>query len=413
MLRGVHVPTLVVGPCSVTDGVPASLRASSAERTHVVAPLLKWPGGKTRELPAILGALPPGMGRLVDPFVGGGALLFALPPSVPAVVNDASRDLVDLYRRVQASDPELFDRAVALGEWWDHLTDVVATHGADLVAVFVERPDRAPDEVVTEVAGVLDGLLDAVVAGVPAVWDEVVADLGADLRRLVPPKLGRMRAGERRRGQRLPRGDVWRNVEGAVRAALYTRLRADYNAGRATGRACGAQAARFLFLREFAYAAMFRFNRRGGFNVPYGGISYNRKSFTDRVAHLGSPAVRARLATTTVACRDFADFLDAADLGPDDVVFLDPPYDSDFSAYDRRGFGHDDHVRLAQEMRRLPCPFQMVVKDTPLVRDLYVDPDWYVQAFDHTYAWTIKDRNDRRATHLLITDVDPRLAAAG
>lgn len=367
----------------------------------MVAPLVKWPGGKTRELPAILSALPDDVGRVVDPFVGGGALLFALSPDVPAVVGDASADLVDLYRRVQDRDAALFDRAWALGAWWDELAGVVGAHAGRVVAGFLDRPDADPDDVAARTATALDEVVDAVVASVPAAWPEVVAPLAADLRALVPPKLGRMRAGERRRGARLPDADVDANVEGAVRAALYTRLRTDHNTHRGT--ASPAQAARFLFLREFAYASMFRFNGAGEFNVPYGGISYNRKSFTDRVAHLASAAVGDRLATTTVHAGDFEDTLAAADLRPDDVVFLDPPYDSDFSTYDGRGFGPDDHARLARVVRALPCRFQMVVKDTPLVRDLHVDDGWRVEAFDLTYAWTIKSRNDRRTRHLLIS----------
>ena len=216
-------------------------------------------------------------------------------------------------------------------------------------------------------------------------------------------KLARMRAGEHRRGARLPAHDLAANVEGAVRAAVYTWLRGDYNTARAAGRRDGRQAVRFLFLREYAYAAMFRFNRRGEFNVPYGGITYNRKAFGNRVAHLGSAGVRDRLATTDLACEDFEVFLAGVDLRPDDVVFLDPPYDSDFSSYDARQFGPADHARLARVVRDLPCRFQMVVKDTPLVRDLHVDDAFEVTAFDLTYAWTIKQRNDRRATHLLIT----------
>lgn len=372
------------------------------------SPLLKWPGGKTRELPAILAALPDDMGRLVDPFVGGGALLFALPASLPAAVNDASNDLVELYRRVQAHDDTLLGRLDALAGWWRELAAVVERCAEAMVEVFTDRPERAPAALEAAAAGgALDRLVGPVVASAPPPWDEVAGALGEDMRRLVPPKLARMRGVEQRRGRRLPDADVWRNVEGAVRASVYTRLREDYNLARAAGEASGAQSARFLFLREFAYAAMFRFNRRGEFNVPYGGISYNRKSLQERVAHLRSAAVADRLATTSLSRGDFASFLDAVDLGPDDVVFLDPPYDSDFTAYDRNGFGRDDHVRLAEVVRRLPCRFQMVVQDTPLVRQLYVDPRWHVTAFDHTYAWTIKERNDRRATHLLITDVEP------
>ena len=237
----------------------------------------------------------------------------------------------------------------------------------------------------------------------PMAWTDRRGALAAELRRLVPAKLARMRAGEQRRGVPLPDDDLGANVEGAVRAAVYTWLRGDYNAARGAGQRDGRQAVRFLFLREYAYAAMFRFNQRGGFNVPYGGITYNRKAFGDRVTHLCSPGVRDRLATTDLACEDFEVFLAGVDLRPDDVVFLDPPYDSDFSSYDARQFGPADHARLARVVRDLPCRFQMVVKDTPLVRDLHLDDDFEVTAFDLTYAWTIKERNDRRATHLLIT----------
>lgn len=377
----------------------------------MVAPLLKWPGGKTRELPAILAALPHAPARLVDPFVGGGAVLFALPPTIPAVVNDASDDLMDLYTRVRALDPELDRLGCALGSWWDALGPAVAGSAAGVVTDFVAA-EADPATVAERAGGRLAPLAAAVAATVPSAWATTGRRLVDDLATLVPPKLGRMRAVERRRGHRLPDPDVWANVEGAVRAALYTRVRSDYNAARAAARRSARQAVRFLFLRELAYAAMFRFNQQGEFNVPYGGITYNRKSLADRFAHLRSTPVRDRLAATTLACGDFEAFLAEAALREDDVVFLDPPYDSDFSSYDGRGFGPDDHARLAGVMRALPCPFVMVVKDSPLVRRLYVDPAWQVRAFDHTYAWTIKSRNDRRATHLLVTDVAPSAAAA-
>ena len=39
----------------------------------------------------------------------------------------------------------------------------------------------------------------------------------------------------------------------------------------------------FYFIRDYCYAAMFRYNANGEFNVPYGGISYNRKDFNKKV----------------------------------------------------------------------------------------------------------------------------------
>jgi len=377
-----------------------------------VPPLCKWPGGKSRELPQIQAALPDRFARLVDPFVGGGALLFATPAGVPAVVNDASADLVGVYRRAQASDADFLDAGRALADWWDGLGDTVDL--ASLAESYLASVGDA-DDVVTGATSAATHMAASLPRGLPPGWDDLAGPLARQVTSGVPAKLGRMRAVEIRHGHRLPTQDVWRNVEGAVRAAVYTAIRGAYNAAHLRGEEAGRQTVRFLFLREYAYAAMFRFNRRGEFNVPYGGITYNRKPFGDRMEHLASAAVTDRLSTTTIACGDFQDFLDDLDLVPDDLVFLDPPYDSDFSTYDRAGFGPDDHRRLAASIGRLPCSFQLVIRDTPLVRELYLDDSWHVQAFDHTYSWTIKDRNDRAATHLLITNVDPDrdLAAAG
>jgi DNA adenine methylase len=375
-----------------------------------VPPLCKWPGGKSRELPQIQAALPDRYGRLIDPFVGGGALLFATPARIPAAINDASGDLVGLYRRTQSADPDFLDAGRALATWWDGMVEAVDL--APLVDAYLAATG-GPAEVAVRAAATCADLAQSVPDGLPTAWTDLGEPLARQVALGVPAKLGRMRRVEQRHGSRLPDPDVWRNVEGAVRAAAYTAIRAAYNAVRLRGDESARQTVRFLFLREYAYAAMFRFNRRGEFNVPYGGITYNRKPFQDRIAHLASAAVTDRLATTTVACADFQDFLDDLELCADDVVFLDPPYDSEFSTYDRAGFGPDDHRRLAATIRRLPCAFQMVIRDTPLVRELYLDGAWRVQAFDHIYSWTIKDRNDRAATHLLITNADLDMAAAG
>ena len=61
-----------------------------------LTPFIKWPGGKSMELPAIAMAAPALTGRFIDPFVGGGSVLFATPTDIAAQVNDASRDLIEL-----------------------------------------------------------------------------------------------------------------------------------------------------------------------------------------------------------------------------------------------------------------------------------------------------------------------------
>lgn len=59
-------------------------------------PLLKYVGGKARELKHILPELPKEYDRYIEPFVGGGALYFYLEPS-KAIINDINKKLIDFY----------------------------------------------------------------------------------------------------------------------------------------------------------------------------------------------------------------------------------------------------------------------------------------------------------------------------
>lgn len=65
-------------------------------------PLLKWPGGKTKLLPKLRPFFPRGWRQLkyVDPFFGGGALLFALRPH-KAYLSDINADLIGTYQAVR------------------------------------------------------------------------------------------------------------------------------------------------------------------------------------------------------------------------------------------------------------------------------------------------------------------------
>ena len=88
-----------------------------------LTPFLKWPGGKSQELPAISAAAPDLLGRFVDPFVGGGSVLLAAPADVPAVVNDACQDLVAIYRAAASQEAAFREVISALAAAWDGLTE--------------------------------------------------------------------------------------------------------------------------------------------------------------------------------------------------------------------------------------------------------------------------------------------------
>lgn len=69
-------------------------------------PLIKYRGGKSKELPQITAHIPPFSGRYIEPFLGGGALYFHLEPK-RAIINDVNTKLMDFYSGVKAYYPKL------------------------------------------------------------------------------------------------------------------------------------------------------------------------------------------------------------------------------------------------------------------------------------------------------------------
>lgn len=74
----------------------------------IVAPILKWVGGKRQLLSEISPLLPKKITTYVEPFVGGGAVLFYLQPK-KAVINDFNKELINTYKVVRDSPNELLE----------------------------------------------------------------------------------------------------------------------------------------------------------------------------------------------------------------------------------------------------------------------------------------------------------------
>lgn len=227
-----------------------------------------------------------------------------------------------------------------------------------------------------------------------------VSKLGQDL----PKKLKRIQTLEAKHNRKLPIDEFAANLEGAAKAAFYMTIRARYNSARASGVHSKQRTADFFFLREYCYASMFRFNAYGEFNVPYGGVSYNQKNFAGKIDNLFSHQMRTRLTNTTFHTGDFEDFLLQVSPTKDDFIFVDPPYDSDFSDYDDQAFGADDQRRLENLLRSLPSKIMIVISETPLINEIYANGYWKISGVPFTYKWNIKERNERKARHLTITN---------
>jgi DNA adenine methylase len=131
------------------------------------------------------------------------------------------------------------------------------------------------------------------------------------------------------------------------------------------------RAAHFVYLNKTGFRGLFRVNRQGRFNVPYG--AYDRRYFDP--ANLLRFA--ERLQGAEVRCGDFESGV--AGVTARDLVYLDPPYHklggyADFDRYTDSPFREPDHERLAALCRALDrrgVRFVLSQSDTPFVRGLY------------------------------------------
>jgi len=218
------------------------------KRGYAARPVLKWAGGKRQLQHRILEKLPADIDTYYEPFVGGGAIFFALAAEnrfKRAVLGDRNADLVDVYRAL-TQDVEAVIRLL--------------------------RKYR---------------------------YDE----------------------------------------------AEYYRVREQ------RPRSLAARAARLIYLNKTGYNGLYRVNRAGEFNVPFGRHKSPLICDEDNLR-----AAAAALGRAEVVTEDFEPL--CRDAGARDAVYFDPPYlpvskTSNFTAYDPHPFGIDEHERLAQVFERL------------------------------------------------------------
>lgn len=235
-------------------------------------PFLKYVGGKTALLPEILARLPKKIGAYYEPFIGGGAVFFALAVESRfkrAVLGDANEELMNVYAMIR-KNPTLLMRFLGL------------RHEQDEESYY---KIRAQD----------------------------------------PNKLRPL-----------------------------------------------ARAARTLYLNKVGFNGLYRVNRKGVFNVPWG-RQEGRAIFDEENILACSKA----LAEVKFAACDFERTVEG--VRPGDAVYLDPPYipvsaTANFTAYGAGGFGLAEQERLRDVAKKLDTRGVHVLlsnSDTPLTRKLY------------------------------------------
>jgi DNA adenine methylase len=125
-------------------------------------------------------------------------------------------------------------------------------------------------------------------------------------------------------------------------------------------------AAKTIYLNRTCFNGLYRRNKSGKFNVPYGGEERKLPDL-ERILE-----VSAALRAATFLAADFQYVIGQA--GEGDVIYADPPYHEVFDGYTPNGFGESDHERLAVALlkaRARGAEFLCHNADTELVRDLF------------------------------------------
>lgn len=359
--------------------------------------IIKWPGGKSREIDMIKDLIPADFERYIEPFFGGGALYFHLNPR-KAAINDLSAPLMNFYRQVKEQTFELKSLLYGYAESMANLLAVCDENGRQIRATFDERQ---PDGI----TALLDALLPQICTGMASglVLDQT--QFQEQIKKMVTDKFARTYANH----HKLPFSDedLLENLITGFTSGFYMYFRKVYNdicLGRIDDPGQAYAAANFYYIREYCYGSMFRYNVKGEFNIPYGGMSYNRKDMKAKLERVFADDVVSLLGRTEIGCEDFEDFIRSLELTERDFMFLDPPYDTEFSEYEGKDFTKLDQARLAVALKHTKAKFILIIKNTEFIHSLY-ENDFTILTFDKQYTYNVRSRNARGAEHLIITNL--------
>ena len=118
----------------------------------------------------------------------------------------------------------------------------------------------------------------------------------------------------------------------------------------------------FYYLNRAGYNGLCRFNRKGGYNVPFG--KHKRLYFLGDLR-----PYRDLFQGYEFHSHDF-EFMAI----PDDLfIYADPPYDGLFTSYSNDVFTWEDHIRLAHWLAERNSPIVVSNRETQRVIELYSD----------------------------------------
>ena len=335
-------------------------------------PFFKWSGGKRKELEIIKAYMPHDFETYYEPFVGGGALWLDLCPR-RSVINDNYSEVMNFYE-VLGSQTALLSST---------LNNLSSAYGTAMAAV-------VRDPALEQELHKLNGSVEALSQLRDQAGDLFTAmEKGCGGTNPLETNLSKYKA-----QQRSVKKEFNKEVYGIAQKYYYHYRDNDFSTP-------FENAVRFYMLRQLSFSGMLRFGRDGRFNVPYGW--YNTfKGITEAPQEIEKVFGR-----TEFRCEHWKDAVH--DAGPNDFVFLDPPYTRTFKKYHVDGeFNQPEHEELAEWFRTTDAKAMMIINRDDFTAGLYGD----YEKEAHHKAYSIRYRKDRmkekdiNAVHLIATNYD-------
>lgn len=181
--------------------------------------------------------------------------------------------------------------------------------------------------------------------------------------------------------------DFYRSIGGGFSAEIYDFMKNHPNDQETYYKVRGLEhgecldnAKRFYYLRKTCYRGMLRYNKKGEFNIPYG--RYKTYNYED----IKNDKYETLLKRTEILNKDF-EYIFKNYNQDTNFMFLDPPYDSEFTDYGYCSFGKEEHKKLAECFKSTKIRCLMIIGKTPFIEEMY--KDYIVDEYSKKYRFKL------------------------
>jgi DNA adenine methylase len=155
-------------------------------------------------------------------------------------------------------------------------------------------------------------------------------------------------------------------------------------------------AKRFYYQRKTCFRGMLRYNKDNKFNIPYG--RYKTINYTE----LLNKEYETLLHRTEIYNSKFEVIFEKYN-DEKNFMFLDPPYDSEFTDYGYCKFDKEEHIKLANLFKSTKIKCLMIIGKTKFIEELY--DGYIVEEYDKKYKFKLYNNrigDEINTKHLVI-----------